>query len=498
MTMVRLHSGLLAALALTALASAPQARSEPVPGALVRVLVTYQQADPFLPWQYQAPGMKSGYGVAVASNLILTTENLVRSAKLVELQQPRAGEKTKADVLISDPQVNLALLRIADRAAITSLVPAEVAERAERETPLAILQINETGEQQSGAGRILQVAMNDLPSSPYACLSATVISDLNVNGEGAPALQNNKLAGLIITYDASSRTGILIPAPILTRFLADAQNPPYEGFASAGFTWAPLIDPAKRAYLGVPKDRDGRGILVLSCLPGTGARESLKPNDVILEWDGFPLDNMGFYEDPEYGRMQMSQLIKGRRKPGETVPVSLIRDGRPLNVNVRLCRWDDRQNLIPENFSGEPVPFLVDGGYVLMELTGRYLRAHGANWERVVDPRLTQKYLFERHLPETPGQHVVILAGVLPDPSNIGFHEIRNAIVTAVNGKPVANMDDVFAIVDGDGGLRRITLKSVGVDVVVDQDARQAVNARLAAQYRIPVLRYRRDTPPQK
>ncbi len=474
------------------------AHAQPGAGSVVRVLVTYQQVDPFLPWQYQAPAMKSGYGVAVSSNLILTTENLVRSARLVELQQPRAGEKTMADVLISDPQVNLALLRVGQNMPAMPPTIVEIAEQLDRNAPLTILQINETGEEQSGGGRVLQVGMNDLPSAPYACLSATVISDLNINGEGAPAIQDGRLAGIFISYDASTRVGIMLPAQLLARFLSDARLPPYEGFASAGFSWTPLIDPAKRAYLRVPPEEDGRGILVLACFPGTGARESLKPNDVIVKWDSFILDNLGFYEDPDYGRMQMSYLIKGRRKPGESVPVSIIRDGQPINIVVRLSRWDDNQNLIPENFSGDPVPFLIDGGYVLMELTGRYLRAHGANWERVVDPRLVQKYLFERHQAETQGQRVVILAGVLPDSSNIGFHEIRNAIVTSVNGQMVANMEDVFKTVDKDGGLHRLTLKSVGVDIVVDQIARQEVNERLAAQYRIPFLRYRPPPPRQR
>ena len=61
----------------------------------------------------------------------------------------------------------------------------------------------------------------------------------------------------------------MIPYPIISRFLRDAAKQPYTGSAIAGFAWKPLVDPVKRAYLGLG-ERTG-GILVISCLTGSGA-----------------------------------------------------------------------------------------------------------------------------------------------------------------------------------------------------------------------------------
>ena len=83
----------------------------------------------------------------------------------------------------------------------------------------------------------------------------------------------------------------------------------------------------------------------------------------------------------------------------------------------------------------------------------------------------------------------MILSGVLPDPANIGYQEMRDEVVTAVNGQPVRSLRDVFRIVDQDRGLARLTLQGLSVDVALDGALRGEANARIAKAYRIPELR---------
>ena len=47
--------------------------------------------------------------------------------------------------------------------------------------------------------------------------------------------------------------------------------------------------------------------------------------------------------------MAVSYLIKGRRAPGDTIPVKLIRGHAASSVQLRLCYRGDRDALIPEN-----------------------------------------------------------------------------------------------------------------------------------------------------
>ena len=458
-------------------------------GSLVEIIVNYQEYSAFLPWQKKKPRMRSGYGVAVGRNLVLTVERLVRNHQLVEMRRARSGKKIFASVLISDPQAGLALLKVADAEAMDSIPHLEIAEDVPRTAGLNILQHDETSQVQSGNSTIRQISVEQLPWTSHSTLAFKLLCDVSVNGEGAPALHHGRLAGIIIGYESSSRTATMLPYPVIRQFMENAVNLPYEGFASAGFFWSTLVDPAKRSYLGVSEQN--RGILILSVLPGTGAGNTLKANDVILQWDGRDIDPMGYYNDNDFGRLSFPHLIKHRREPGDTVPVKIIRVGSATNVMVKLSRKMDSDALIPENTAGRRAEYLVEGGMIIRELTGRYLMAHGSGWEQSVGSRLAHLYHTRKHMPSEPGERIMILAGVLPDPINIGYQKFRNQLITHINGNPVKNMKDVFRIYDRDKRVERIRLQSIGVDLVLDSQSLDDANKRIARSYRLPALSYR-------
>ncbi len=481
----------LHAILLAVMIASPGFAGDGAEAALVQVIVTFQETDPFVPWQMRQPGERYGYGIAVGNTEVITTENLVRNHRLVEIRRATTGEKIKVSVETSDCEVNLAFLKIPESKRPQGVKPVEIAERIGRKDKVEILQFDETSQIQHGDAKVLQIDMVELPTAPYQSLTYSLLTDLNVNGEGAPAILDGKLAGLMMSYNPSTRTGHMVPVAVIRRFLADTMEKPYTGFASAGFFWMSLVDPAKRAYLNVR--REGKGILVLSCVPGCGAADSLKPNDVILECDGFAIDNLGFYEDPDFGRLDLAYICKGRHKPGDVVPLRIVRDKAETTVNVKMNRYADETALIPEDVTGAPSEYLVTGGFVIRELTGRYLRAHGIDWERYVDPRLVHLYARNNRAPQRPGEHVVLLSGVLPDPINVGYQQrFQNALITSVNGQPVVSMADVFRVVDTDKGLERIKLQSVDVELVLDRKELPSADERLQRLYRIPSLRRQR------
>ncbi|MCX7591202.1 MAG: hypothetical protein N2255_06190, partial [Kiritimatiellae bacterium] len=386
---------------------------------VVQILVTYQEQEVFQPWQRRQPGTRNGYGVLIAPDRILTTESLIRNHRLVEILKPESGEKLTACLELSDSQVNLALLRVKEARHFEDVGLLAIVEDMPRKARVTALQFDRTDRVQTVEGHVLEVVVAKLPNAPYQSLTFTVLTALNVEGPGVPVLYEGKLAGLIMNYSRTSRTGEMIPYPVLKRFLEDASSPPYEGFATAGFVWGRLTDPTKRRYLKLR--HEGHGVQVLRCLPRSGADEQLKPGDVILAWDGELIDNLGYYSDREFGRLIFTNLIKMRRKPGDLVPVQISRNGIEFEVKVRLERYDDNNALIPENVTGEDEGFLVEGGLILRELTGQYIRAHGSDWMRTVDPRLAHLYLTKRYDTTFPGERIVLLAGILDDPINIGY-----------------------------------------------------------------------------
>jgi S1-C subfamily serine protease len=353
---------------------------------------------------------------------------------------------------------------------------------------LEIIQFDDSRQVQRGEATVLQIRIARLGGSPYQGLVYELLTDLTVTGRGAPVLLDGRLAGLVASQDHSESVVSVIPQRSLSRFLSDAMSPPYQGVASAGFIWRKLVDPTKRAWLKVQDLQNG--ILVLATVPGTGAAATLRPNDVILSWDGREIDSLGFYEDASLGRMALPYLIKGHRFPGETVPLEIARDGKRLSIEIALAARSDDTVLIPENSTRERPKYLVEGGLVMREVTGTYLRSHGSNWERKVNPRIVHLYLTRRLSPSRPGERVVVLSSVLPDPINAGYEEFNNSIITRVNGVAVSNMADVFRVARRDGHISRIALRSYGVDLVLDGKRLPEANRRIAHQYRISELRY--------
>ena len=467
--------------------AADAGRAAPARAQVLDVLVTYQICDEHLPWRLSRPQFRQGYGVVIGPGRILTTEDLVRLPTLVELRVPGSAAKFTASVLQADPQLDTALLTVADPGFQQLLEPVALASNVARGARTRIVQYDESGLPQQGEGRVVEIGVEALPAAPEGVLTLRVLSDLRVLNPGAPVYAGDQLAGLMMRYDILHQTGFVLPAPVLARFLRAAEAQPYVPPPSGGFDWATLVDPVKRRYLGVPET--GGGIQVLRAFASSGAAAVLQASDVLLRWDGFDIDNQGFYSDPDYGRMGIEHAIGGRHRAGDKIAVDLVRQGQPLTVSLTLTSSRDADAFIPEGLAGAIPDYLVEGGFVLRELSGSCLRMGGGHGLAGANARLVHLYLTRANLADRAGDHVVILAGVLPDPVNIGYQELRDEVVTAVNGQPVRNLKDVFRIVEHDRGLARLSLQGLNVDVALDTSLRDEANSRIAKAYRIPELR---------
>lgn len=454
---------------------------------VVRVLVTSQQFDAFLPWQKTQTGFRQGYGVVVSGGLVLTTENLVRNHTLVQVQRMQSGRKLQATVEQADVATDLALLRINDEEDRIGLEPMEILDRLDDAASVELVQFDETSAIQRGKAHVVNTAVVNLPVAPGSVLSIRVLTDIIVNGEAAVAVSDKRIVGLIMSYDRNTRVGELLPYPILTQFLDDAATPPYEGVPVAGFRWKPLPDPAKRAFLNVPNA--DRGILVLSTIPGTGADGVLLPEDVVLAIDGNAIDDMGFYNDPDFSRILFPHLVRKNHSPGDTVAFDIVRDRALTNVSLQLSTQKDQYALVPENTERNPVDYLVEGGFVMRDLGGDYLLAYGGNWRSQANTRLLDLYFSQSCYQEGTNSHVLILSQVLPDPINVGYQHFRDEIVTHLNDEPVNGISDAFHIADRDGGITRIRLKSIRLNIVLDETELDKANRRLSTAYGIPSLR---------
>lgn len=449
---------------------------------ILEVIATCQEFDPQIPWRKKPPQIRQGLGVVVEGNQVLTFDGIVRNSNLIEVRRAKTGTKLEAKTVVADEQIGAALLKIADEKAVAQFKSVAIADKVRRNDMVTIVKMDESGQFQSDEGQVIEAI-----SSPRGLLFK-VLTDLSIEKNGTPVFLGNKLAGITMHYDKSAQTCTVLSGTTLKKFLSGAMAPPYSGIAWAGLVWEPLLDPAKRKYLGLAEQKGG--ILVVRTVPGSGAAAVLQAEDVIIEIDGVQLDEMGYYTDPDFGRLLFSQLINGRHTPGENASLTIFRNRQKTTAQMPLKRQSDIAQIIPENTSGAQAEYLADGGMILRELTGDYLRAGGSEWIIQTNPRLVYYYFNPWQFSEKEDEHIVILARVLPDQINIGYHEYRDEVVSAVNGRTVRRLADVFKAVGQDDGLKRIALMGSGVDLVLDEKEMPAANKRIAANYRIPSLRH--------
>jgi hypothetical protein len=317
-----------------------------------------------------------------------------------------------------------------------------------------------------------------------ALLALQFLADIPLNGQGLPILQDGRLAGLSVSYDRSSKLGMLYPGRSLKRFIEEASKPVYQGLPVAGLSWKPLPCPTKRRYLMAPEG--DRGVQIISTTRGTDAAAVFQSGDVLLSWSGYPIDQQGFYDDPALGRIPFPALVTSCR-PGDSVTVTFSRNGVETQGVVRLTARDSLLRRAPERDLGR-APYLVEGGLVMRDLSGDYLRATGYEWIARANPRLVHIYLTRGEDEALNGERFPILTTVLPDSINVGYQDFRDEIIAAVNGEPVQSLADILRIRERDGALSRIRLLSHEVDLALDTDTLKDANTRIASNYRIPAL----------
>jgi S1-C subfamily serine protease len=454
---------------------------------LVEVHVTRVDADRLMPWRNGAPGPGAGYAVAVGTNLLLTTEELVRNHTLVEIRLAGRGSRLPARVVLADPQSDLALLEPLDAGLAGRLRPLPAATAIRRGRRHELVQFGAGDHLQRGSGTITEIAPDYASAAAPGLLAFHVASALRAGTAGTPVLRDGALAGIVLHYNGARDVSVVLAPDVIAAFLAASRRTPYAGPPAGGFEFVALNDPVRRRYLGVPED--DRGVQILAVQAGGTADGFLQPEDVLLAWDGFAIDNQGFYRDPAYGRLPLRQLIAGRRTVGESVGVEFVRGGVRRRLTLRLRGRDDAAARIPENAVDAPDDYLIDGGLLFRELTGDYLRAHGPRWPLQTNARLAWEYLGRSGQPYAPGERVVLLAAVLPDPVNIGYQGLRDEIVTAVNGHAVTNLAQLARIVAAEGGVANVTLRGWdGVRLPLDTNRLVAANRRIQRVYRIPSL----------
>lgn len=443
---------------------------------LVTLEITYKDYDYTQPWSKPTRTVRKG-ALVLPGQEVLTTAQHLPGATLVRLQRGGRGKWYNASVKWLDPHADLALITTDQDAFWEGLKPVELAAVVPPGPDFNLLRWRD-GNLESRRVEFAKFSVRDGALSFAPRLVLEVSTELNGLGWAEAVTLNGEVVGL--TASKSGNTCQVIPSSFIRRVLAAQKSGNYRGLGYFDFTWQSGENPATLEFLKLSGPE--RGAVVTEVMKRPGTEPVLKPRDLLLEVDGFPVDVEGDYEDPDYGHLMLEHLSTRSKFAGDTVPMKIWREGKEQTIQYTLPPVTYSDELVPQQSFGHEPEYVIAGGLVFQPLEQSYLRAWGDEWRRRAPFRL-QQYQNEQPKPERPA--LVMLSTVMPDPINVGYQDARFLIVDKVNGKTIATLADLTAALkDPKDGVHRIefmpgdSLQRILLDAASMDEATQRVLQR--------------------
>jgi S1-C subfamily serine protease len=455
-----------------------------IKSSVVRINSTQQGWNPGQPWEKDAPGHRRALAAIVGPQRVLTTSELVADATYLEFESPDGTHFAQAKVVAVDYEANLALLGpVSEKEGAVMFEksrPLEITTPPKIGQSLDILQIEENGQAllTSGTLQSIDVTTNFLPGHGFLTYLVKASMQSAASSYSLPVLLDGKLAGILASYNAKDQICDVASTDIIARFLKNGTNGNYKGFPSLGISVARTEDSSFRQWL---KLADNQGGLYIQNVRKGGAADTagVKKGDVLLAIDGHAIDLRGYYKHPNYGSLFWGHLVRGVKATGDSITLSLLRDGQPLEITATLVREEEDSRLIPGYNFGKAPNFLVKGGLVFQELSRPLLESFGENWQT----RAPLNFLDALENPEKyegKVDRIIFLSGSIPTPATVGYENLRNLIVRKVNDREIKNMKGLIDAFNGNlSGLHTVEFAEEKFTVYLDDAVSTAVDNQL-------------------
>jgi len=445
---------------------------------VVRINATLQEWNPWQPWEKNPPSQRSALAAIVGDQQVITTAEMAAYATYIEFESADGTRFIPAKVIARDDEANLALLGPGNseqgKEFFANTKPFIIDQASSIGDSLDILQLEANGLALLTSGTLQSV---DLGGNFLTYLVKASMQSV-ASSYSLPVLKGDKLAGVLIGYSSDDQICDVASTEIINRFLNEAKKETYVGFPSVGVTIAVTEDTSFRQWLKLREDQGG--LYIKSVRKGAAAElAGIKEGDVILAADGHPIDRRGYYEHPRYGSLLWAHLVRGEKSVGDPLALTILRDGKQLEITATLTREEESDKLVPTELVDQAPSYLVKGGLIFQELTGSYLHAFGKEWSSRAPLNLLSAY-------ENPDEYegrmrrVVFLSAVIPTPATVGYERLRSLIVSKVNGKDIKDMKSLIeAFKSKSSGLHSIEFVDENLVVHLDDNISHTVDSEL-------------------
>lgn len=430
-------------LALASLATGQAAAPE---RSVVQILTFAQQPVWDAPWRFDAVRAMGGSGFVIKGKRIVTNAHVVSWAREVVVRRYQDPHPYLAEVEYIGHDCDLAVLTVKDSRFFENLEPLELGDLPKVRSAVVTYGYPAGGEEISYTrGVVSRIELDTYAHiGNRRLLSVETDAAINPGNSGGPVVQDDKVVGVAFQgIPGLQNAGFFIPTPVIEHFLKDIEDGHYDGFPYQGLRVVPLQNPAFRDFLKLPDNDVGARIDGMLPIPAT--EQAFKVNDVLLQVGAFPIASDGtiLYQGNRVSAALAFQLAQS----GESVPVRLWREGKPLEVSVPVSAYaGDRA----AGYQHDVLPkYLVYGGLVFTPLSMDYLRALG----RSPSDSMTSDLYYELYYrpyekPDTVRPEPVVLASVLPDAVNANVGVRGGVMVDKINGIRIGSLRDAARAFD--------------------------------------------------
>lgn len=418
------------------LVPAAQSHAAPSPWAqsVVQIDINRHNYNYFQPWSRRVAASQK-FGIVVGPRQIVTTANWLYNHTLLRLQKGGRGQWHTGRITWIDYHANLALLTVDENEFWEGLSPVTLADEIPNQGPAELVRWN------SGRLEVRKLEINRFQIRKgqltfVDMLHLELDSEIDSVGRAEAITVDDKVIALTISQ--ARNKCIAIPSFFIKSVLAAQASGDYRGMGFFNFFWQQSENPGTLDYLSL--DGEKRGVIITRIPKLPGDENTLKPRDILLEIDGFQIDIVGDYADPDYGPLMLENLATRKHWAGDEIPMRIWRDGREQTLVYKLPKADFDKELIPTALYDVPPEYVMAGGLVFQPMTVPYLKSWGADWQRRAPVRLIH---YKGQPPTEDRPRLVVLSTVLPDPYNIGYQSYRFLVVDQINGYRISRIEEL-------------------------------------------------------
>ncbi len=461
----------------------PVAAAQSVSEAIVKVYAVCDPPDYYNPWSMEGPRSVTGSGAIIEGGYILTNAHVVSEATFLQVRRHGETKRYRAHVVAVSHTADLAFLEVDDPSVFQDVEPLEFGDLPPAQHEVLVYGFPLGGDTLS----VTKGVISRIEHQPYVHSSAPLLAGqidaaINPGNSGGPVIVDGKIVGVVMQgIPAAQNIGYMVPTPIIMHFLDDIADGTHDDFPSLGISMQNMDNPDLRKYYGMS---DGQvGVLITRVYPGSPADGVLRPGDVLLSADDYPVAHDGTVEFRPKERTDLVYVFQSHQV-GEGVPLEVLRDGHPLSLKVTLHRPMARNWLVPMEQYETPPCYYIYGGLVFSPLSKNLLLLWGADWYDSAPKRLVS--ILDNNIPEVDGQQVIVVLRVLAADINDGYQDMVFSVVERVNGERVLNMAHLVRLIEGNAsGPYTVFETEDGQWIVLDANEARKASDQILETYKI-------------